>query len=116
MAADVATSKRTRLRQLGVLVVFIVGALASIATSPSVTYVDVPGQQASLRLDDEHPTALMRFVVSLNAEASAGSGSEGATLRIASVRGPSDTVQQYGGPFGGADRARFIVASVQPGV
>jgi hypothetical protein len=106
----------SRLRQLAISALFIVGALASIATSPSVTYVDVPNERASLRLDAERPTALTRFVVSLNAEASSGSGSEGATLRIDSVRGPADTMQQYGGPFGGAEHVRFIVASVQPGV
>jgi hypothetical protein len=105
-----------RPRQLVITAVFIVGALASIATSPVSTSIDIPAQRATLRLDAEHPTALTRFFVALNAEASAGSGSEGARLRITSVRAAGESAGPFGGPFGAMTRARFIVASVQPAV
>ena len=48
---------------------FVAGIVATAATSPRQTRIDIPDELATLRLDEDQPAALARIVITLNAEA-----------------------------------------------
>lgn len=102
-----------RLRQAAILVVFAVGILATAATSPPTTSIDVAPAGATFHLDPEHPAALARIIVGLNPEATSGYAYVNVYLRI-------DPIRAAGGgavpsAAGVAGPVRFIVASATPG-
>ena len=110
LEADVTREVQRRLRRAGVVVVFALGVVAIAATSPASTSVEVPTKTTTLRLDSEHPAALTRVVVTLNAEATSGGPQNRVSVRAGAFRtsGPGSFVPADVGAV------RFIVASATP--
>ncbi|HEY8239131.1 MAG TPA: hypothetical protein VIF63_06825 [Candidatus Limnocylindrales bacterium] len=105
------SAPKRRLRQSAVLVVFALSVVATAATSPSYTTIQFAPASDTLHLDAEHPAALARIVVKVNAEGTSDSATYGVRLRIAGI------TPEAGGtmlPFDVA-AARFIVMSAVPG-
>ncbi len=101
---------RRRLRQVAIVAIFIVGVFATAATQPARTTVDITPARATLQLDAGQPAVLTRFVVSLDAEATAGEGNNHVALHVDEVRsaGASGSAADLGQP-------RFIVTTATPG-
>src|SRR5688500_11965041 len=112
MAAEVPnTRRRARLRQLAITCVFIVGTVAIAATSPARTTVNVPVTASSVQLDGDHPTALSRFVVRVNAEASSGHPRNNIKVKLNAAKraGEGSTALSAAGDV------RVIVTTATPG-
>ena len=113
MAADMRQSDlRARLRQVAITGVFIVGSVAIVATSPPRTTVNVPASTSSFQLDDDHPTALSRIVVRVNAEASSGHPDNSVNVKVISVRPAGAGASSPSA----ASSVRVIVTSATPDV
>jgi hypothetical protein len=109
----VADGLHRRLRRAAILVVFAVGVLATAATSPATTTIDVAPAGTTFHLDPEHPAALSRIIVGLNPEATSGYAYVNVYLRIDPIRAAGGGAVP--GAAGVVGPVRFIVASATPG-
>lgn len=103
---------RLYLRRSAIVVVFILGVVATAATSQPVTSIDIAPARGTLLLDQERPASLSRIVVLLNPEATSTDSNVSVYLRIDAVRAAGGAV--VGAP-GAVGQARFIVTSAMPG-
>lgn len=101
-----------RLRRVASLVVLVVAGAASVATSPSSTMVTIRPVSGAFVIDADHPVALARAVVRLDAVATSSSSYPSISLSVNDVR---STVGGAEIPDN-ADSVRFIVSSTVPGV
>ena len=106
-----------RIRRVATAAVFVAGIVATAATSPAQTLIDVPTQHGSLRLDHDQPAALTRVVIALNAESTSTSSGPQFQLSIDAIRPADQAASGSPGASGsqGADDPRFIVTSTAPG-
>ncbi len=102
---------RLRLRRAAIALVFVVGVVATAATSPAMTFIDIAPAGATFHLDPGHPAALSRFVVRLNPEATSSYSYLSVYLLVDAVRAAGGSVAASGA----VGAARFIVASAAPG-
>lgn len=107
---------RLPLRRAATALVFIVGVVATAATSPASTFIDIAPADATFHLDPGHPAALSRFVVRLDPEATSSYSYLSVYLMVDAVRAAGSGVDTSGVAASGVVGAvRFIVASAAPG-
>lgn len=100
-----------RIRRVATAVVFVAGVVATAATSPAQTRIDIPDKAATLRLDDDRPAALTRIVITLNAEATSTYSGPQFQLSIDSL----DSLDPNASGSRITTEPRFIVTSTPPG-
>ena len=102
---------RLRIRRLATAAVFVAGVVATAATSPPSTRIEIPDELATLRLDEDQPAALTRIVVNLNAEATSTYSSPRFLVSIDAL----DSLDPNASGSRITAEPRFIVTSTPPG-
>ena len=102
---------RHRIRRVATAAVFVAGVVATAATSPAQTTIDIPDEFATLRLDKDRPAALTRIVIALNAEATSTYSGPQFSLSIDDIRSLEPSASGSGSP----PEPRFVVTSTAPG-
>jgi hypothetical protein len=99
------------MRRVATAAVFVAGVVATAATSPTQTRIDIPDALATLHLDQDQPAALVRIVITLNAEATSTYSGPQFSVFVDAAQ-PVDPPAIASGP---RVEPRFIVTSTPPG-